>query len=134
MAQLHRNASLAVLLAVVGVSSTGQAALTITPTYDATVTGRTDSAAIQSAVNYAIQQFESHFTDPITININVVAGTTGLGNSTTFLQGNNTYTQVRAALIADSKSANDAAVPEPASLVLLLGLSAGALIRRRRTA
>lgn len=108
MAELRRNPSLAIFLAVVGIASTGRAALTITPTFQASVTSSPDSALIQAAVNYAIQQFESQFNDPITININVaaVAGTSILGQSSTSLTST-TYTQLRTALIADKKSAAD---------------------------
>jgi hypothetical protein len=84
----------------------------INVTYDSSVNGA--PAGFIPAVNSAIQFFQSHFTDPIAININVGFGEVGgqqmlpgaLGESITFL---NTYTydQIRNALIADARSADD---------------------------
>jgi hypothetical protein len=72
-------------------------ALVINPTFVGV------SAAAQTAFNFAASEFQNLFTDPITINITVATGTTGLGGSSTPLQfvvGN--YTGVRNALIADN--------------------------------
>ena len=82
--------------------------LVINVTYDSTVTSAANSAQIQSGFAYAAQQFTSRYSDPITINITVAAGTTGLGGSSTQLAGFYTYTQIRNALIADATTANDA--------------------------
>lgn len=77
-------------------------ALVINPTFDPSV-----SAAAQTAFAFAAQEFQSLFTDPITVNITVVADpNTGLGGSETFIQGNS-YAQIRTALINDAKSPND---------------------------
>ena len=83
--------------------------LVINPTFDSSVTSSPDSAAIQSAVNYAAQQLENQFSDAITINIRVVAvpGTSVLGMSSSSLSGPFTYAQIRTALLAHATTAND---------------------------
>ena len=55
--------------------------LTIVPIYDPTVTGSAQSANIQSAFNYAIGQYEAEYSDPITVDVNVVYSGSGLGGS-----------------------------------------------------
>ena len=69
-----------------------------------------DIASVHSAFNYAAQQFESRFSDPIHINITVQAspGTSTLGASSTSLLFPLTYSQVRSELINDATTANDA--------------------------
>jgi hypothetical protein len=66
-----------------------------------------------AAVNYAVQILETHFTDPITINISVGFGEVdgqplgqgALGESLTFLN-NFAYSQIRNAEIAGAISAD----------------------------
>jgi hypothetical protein len=73
-------------------------ALTINPTFGAGVT-----AQAQAAFNFAAAEFQNTYTDPITINITVNAGNSGLGSSLTnfqFVAGN--YGGLTAALIADN--------------------------------
>lgn len=77
-------------------------AVTIHATFDGTVTG-----AEQTAFNYAAAQYQSLYSDPITINISVTSQVGILGQSTTNLQ-TTTYGALRTALIGDSKTANDA--------------------------
>jgi autotransporter-associated beta strand protein len=101
-------------------------AITINPTYDATVTSNVNSAAIQNAFNYACLQFKNMFSDPINININVVAGTSGLGQSSTAIVGTTTYTAMRSLMLADASSADDATAT--ASLPVLSPLPGGSLI------
>ena len=64
-------------------TTTASAGLIINPIYDSTVTSSSNAANIESAFTYAAQQFESRFSNNITININVVAqaGTAILGQS-----------------------------------------------------
>jgi autotransporter-associated beta strand protein len=100
-------------------------AITINPTYTASVTSHPNSAAIQNAFNYVCLQFKNMYSDPINVNITVVAGTTGLGGSSTGILGTNTYTQMRTALINDATSAEDTAAN--ASLPALSPLPVGAL-------
>ncbi len=60
-------------LAVVATLPAGPArALVIVPTYTASVTPQ-----MQSAVNYVINEYESHFSDPVTISITFNASTNG---------------------------------------------------------
>jgi hypothetical protein len=89
-------------------------ALVINPTYDSSVSSAPAAfkTAFQSAVNY----FQTSFSDPATVNINVgwgeIAGGSiasgALGESMTYLAGYYSYGEVRNALIADRKSAADA--------------------------
>ena len=83
------------------------AGLVINAIYDSSVDAY--GGQVQAAFNVAAQQFSSRFTDDITINIEVQAGNTGLGGSSTFLVGFDNYAGVRAALAADATSATDAA-------------------------
>lgn len=86
-------------------------ALIITPTYTANVNNLANAAQVKSAVSYAIGEFQSLYSDPITVRITVdaSAGTSILGQSLTNLVSSN-YTQVRSALIADAMTATDASV------------------------
>lgn len=105
-------------------------ALIIHPTFDSTVTRLSNFASIQNAVNYAAQQFASLFLDPITINIQVTATSTGsLGQSISALAPNGyTYAQLCAFLAGDAKGATDATAvanlgttdPTPAGSTFLL--------------
>ena len=85
------------LLAAAGISTPSHA-LTIVPTFGAGV-----SLAAQTAFLYAAAEFQAAFTDAVTLNFTVAAGTTGLGGSSTPLMfvSPATYAQVRTALIAD---------------------------------
>jgi hypothetical protein len=83
-------------------------ALVITPNYDASVASLSDASQVENAVAYAIQQIESVISDPITLNIDIDANTSGLGESSTAVLTGFSYTDVRDALIATSSSASDA--------------------------
>ena len=65
------------------------AQLIINPTYDdASITAAGFNAtAVHTAFNFAAQEIQNNFSDPIHININVVAGVTSLGASNTNLSG-----------------------------------------------
>src|ERR1035441_10054773 len=86
--------------------------LIINVSYDASV-GR-GPAAFMTDVAAAVQYFESHISNPITINIDVGYGEVGgqtmgggaLGQSLYYLDSYN-YSTVKNALVADAKSAND---------------------------
>ena len=95
----------------VAASTSGTSGLTLNLTFDPTVTALPDASQIESACNYAAQQIEDMFNDPITININVVASSTPglLGQSSTSLSVQ-TYTALRNALVADAKTPDDALV------------------------
>ena len=100
-------------MAVLGVAAPAHA-LIIVPTFDSTVTSLAYAAQVESAVNYAIGQYDTLFADPITVNIKIMASTDPnvLGENTSSLltstMGNGySYSQVRTALIADKSTAND---------------------------
>ena len=73
-------------------------ALLINATFDTSV-----GAAAQAAFNFAKAEFEAKYSDPVTVNINVRFGVTGLGASSTALQFvvPDTYAKVRSDLAAD---------------------------------
>jgi hypothetical protein len=54
---------------------------------------------VHNAFNFAAQEFQNLFSNNIHVNINVTAGDTGLGQSSTNLVGILTYAQVRTALL-----------------------------------
>lgn len=85
-------------------------ALTIDPTYDSSVTGSPNAAAIENAFQYAADQYESLFTNPITINIEVlsVSGTSTVGQSEAQFSGSYSYSQLTSALSSHATTANDA--------------------------
>jgi hypothetical protein len=71
-------------------------ALTINPTFDASVT-----QPARDAFNFAAAEYQNLFTDPVTVNITVTTNTSGLGMSSTPIFGVFTYAQVRTDLIND---------------------------------
>jgi hypothetical protein len=62
-----------------------------------------DKVFADAAFDYAAQQFQSLYSDPVTINITMAAtpGTGTLGGSSTVLSGYYSYAQIRTALIND---------------------------------
>ena len=93
---------------------TASAGLHINVTYDASVANA--PAAFTTVVAAAVQWFQSHFSDPITININVGYGEVGGQTMTSFALGRSlyfvdtfSYSQVKNALAADAKSASNSA-------------------------
>ncbi|MDD5037471.1 MAG: NF038122 family metalloprotease [Methylococcaceae bacterium] len=87
------------LLGFLGAGLPAQA-LTINAAFSSNVT-----LAEQTAFNYAAQEFQSLYSDPITVNISVKGDSTiGLGGSSTSLVGALTYAQVRSVLAADQKA------------------------------
>ena len=93
-------------------ASSQSAGLIINVNYDASVANA--PAAFKTDVADAVQYFESQFTNPITININVgygevdglSLGSGALGESMFYIDPFN-YSQVKNALVADATSAND---------------------------
>jgi hypothetical protein len=84
------------------------AGLVFNITYTAAVQGNANFANIQNAVNYVANEYSTLFSDNVTLNFTVDQNSSGLGQS---LFSNNytstTYAAVKAALIADQKSADD---------------------------
>lgn len=100
----------AVLLLSLALSIPAKAGLIINPTYDdASFSAAGYSvASVHSAVSFVAQEFGSLFTDPIHVNITVVAGNVALGQSNTNLFGIFSYSEMRAALINDYNAKPDA--------------------------
>jgi hypothetical protein len=91
--------------------------LVIVPTFDNTITSDPRSSAIQAMIISAIQRYQTLFSDPITVSIRFrfsgfhlegdpMGDTIGASNSSIWIRDWNTYIT---ALIADGKTANDAA-------------------------
>jgi hypothetical protein len=110
-----RMALLAVL-ALILVAGRTASALNINLTFDTDANlmaaGLTaaDITAMKAACNSAAGQFTSRYSDPVNINIKVVAtpGTNDLGSSTTPFDTVDSYNNLRAAFAGDSKTADDA--------------------------
>jgi hypothetical protein len=96
------------------VSNTTSSGLVINITYDASVADA--PAAFKSVVASVVQFYESEFTNPITLNINVgwgevdgqSLGASDLGESESFIEAFS-YSQIRNALIANATSATQQA-------------------------
>jgi hypothetical protein len=100
----------ALALVVVATAAPAQA-LIINPLYDSSVTSLPYAAQVETAVGYAIGQFESLYSDPITINVNISAADLGgnlLGEASPSLVGPFTYTRLRSAFVASQSDASDA--------------------------
>ena len=82
------------------------AGLTINPIFDSTILSDPNAALIEATIYAAIADFQSKFSDPITVTINFKLMTTGLGQSSTYF-GNLPYSTYLAALKADAKTGND---------------------------
>src|SRR4029077_1831603 len=108
-------------LALSGAFATGAAALTINLTYDPDSTflnaglSSADIANMKAAASYAASQFTNNFSDGVDVNIKVTAvpGTRTLGQSNTFLASVSSYTSLRSAVAADSKTTDDATALGP---------------------
>lgn len=88
-------------------------ALVIDPTFESSVTSSTDATEIEDAFDYAAQQYEDLFSNPITINISVtsVPGTGTLGESESEFTNSYTYAEVKSALTShDTSAAGEEAV------------------------
>ena len=91
--------------------------LTIHPTFDSSITGNPNAAAIQAMINRAIAIYESLFSDPITIQIRFRYATTGpdgvalphglVSQSDTTLYTNIPWNTYISALRADARTSND---------------------------
>lgn len=82
-------------------------ALVINVTYDSSVTGAANATQIESAYNLVVANFETLYTNPITVNITVYWGGSGFGNSQTELVGNPSYSQLTSALKAGATTPED---------------------------
>ena len=105
MRDQHKWSSIA--LSLLFVAAPAYANLTITPTFDVTITSDPNAGAIEGVINSAIGFYESTFADPINVAINFREMTSGLGSSSTFF-ATGPYNVYLAALKADAKDATDA--------------------------
>ena len=103
---------LALALTAGGTASALNINLTYDPDATFTAAGLTaaDITNMKAAMTYAKTQFTSRYTDPIDVNIQVtaVAGTGTLGQSSTALAFAGSYASLRAAMVSDSTTADDA--------------------------
>ncbi len=90
-------------------------ALVINATFDASITGNVNSAAIQAVINNAIAIYENIFNDPITVNILFRYATTNPDGSPTGALATSTsviysiaWNTFTGAMIADATTTNDA--------------------------
>ena len=91
--------------------------LTIHPTFDSSITGNPNAAAIQAMINRAIAIYESLFSDPITIQIRFRYATTGpdgsplshglVSESDTTIYTSISWNTYISALRADARTSND---------------------------
>jgi hypothetical protein len=82
-------------------------AFTINLVYDSSVTTLTNAAQVEEAFTVAVQTFQSLYTNPITVNINVYWGNSGFGNSGDSLIGNPSYAELTNALSSGATTAAD---------------------------
>jgi PEP-CTERM motif len=94
--------------AVAGITPAAGHGMTINLTYTSNVTGLLNASAYETAINYAAQQFDEMYTNPITLNITVNAanlGPTGLGKSFNSLPST-TYSAIRSALTSNATTSD----------------------------
>ena len=101
-------ATLACLLFFSAVSTVRiYAGLVITPTFDSTITGDPNAAAIEGVINQAINTYQTRFADPINVTINFREMASGLGSSNWWYY-NITYQNFINHLLADASTPDDA--------------------------
>jgi hypothetical protein len=84
------------------------ASLAFSPTFDSTITSDPNAAAIEGAINNVLANYSAMFGDPITVHITFASMSGGLGQSN-FSLSTVSYQDFYTALLADGKSADDAA-------------------------
>jgi hypothetical protein len=111
----RKFAFVAILLSSLIAGGTASA-LTINLSYDPDATftsaglSAADITAMKAANSYAASQLTSRFTDNINVNIKITAvpGTNTLGQSESPIRSVDSYAALRAAMVSDSKTADDA--------------------------
>jgi hypothetical protein len=84
-------------------------ALTIIPTFDATITNDVNAATIESTINSAIQLYQARFSDPITVTLQFKEiSTSGIYGSSQWSYYNVSYSSFRTALAQHATTTNDA--------------------------
>ena len=83
------------------------AGLVITPTFDSSITSRTDASTIEGTINSAISVYETDFTNPVNVSILFAADeSVGLGQSSTYV-GTVDYTDYRTNLFTTKTHGTD---------------------------
>jgi hypothetical protein len=83
-------------------------ALTITPTFDASITNDVNAATIENTINSAIQLYQARFSDPITVTIQFKEiSTSGLYGQSQWSYYTLSYSSFRSALASHATTAND---------------------------
>ena len=100
---MRRGLCLAVpgFLVSLGVAGAVRANLTITPTFDSTISSSSYAGTIEGDINNALTFYNNTFTNPITVNIYFQTSTSGLGQSNT-VQYTTRYTTWTAAQATNS--------------------------------
>jgi hypothetical protein len=80
--------------------------LTITPTFDSSITGDPNAATIIATINSVIALYEANFSDPITVTITFQETGSGLGASSSFFVSR-TYSNFRSHLASDATTFDD---------------------------
>jgi hypothetical protein len=105
-------AGVAISTIAIGTASALNINLTYDPdsTFTAAGLSAADITAMKAASSYAAQQLTSRYTDNINVNIKItaVAGTSTLGESTSSVLTVTDYATLRNAMVADSKTPDDA--------------------------
>lgn len=105
---LRRLATLAVVAGVV-VLAAPASAMTINATYDSTITGLSNAAAVEATLNSAVSYFDSLYSTNVTVNITFQNMSSGLGQSSTFFTSLTTNQYVTALTSHSSGDAIDTA-------------------------
>lgn len=104
-------------LLAIAILTPAKANIVFNPTFDSSITGDPNGAAIIGTINQAIGFYEANITTPITVNITFQEMGSGLGQSSTFF-GTISYSQYLSALQAHSSG-------DAADLAALATLPAG---------
>lgn len=100
------QAAFALLIPLGLLAAPARAGLTITPTYDTTITSDANGTTIEQTINSAIQTYQTRFTNPVNVLIDFHEMAGGLGSSYTSLYGV-TYADYRNQLIATKGQGTD---------------------------
>jgi hypothetical protein len=93
----RRLVVLSAVIFVIAAATEARAGLVIIPTFESSM-----NAQQEAAVNYVIGQYESLYTNNITLRMDFSMGVTGLGESESYFEDGFTYSQVTAALAAEA--------------------------------
>jgi hypothetical protein len=99
------GSALLLVLALLAVAMSARA-LVIVPIWDSSITNDPNAATIEASINMAIQFYEARFADPITVTIQYLEMTNGLGESE-WTYYTIPYALFRAALQTNATTTND---------------------------